>query len=89
MKRLLLLVLLSPVILFSQLPFDLTVLAQPFTPLLESTALETSQYDDSNRWVEPGFSVPLGFDFNYSGYVIDALDQVGLGAAMMGPSSAW
>ena len=84
MKHALLLVLLSPVTLFSQLPFDLTVLDQPYTPLLESTVLETSQYDYSDGWDDPEFSVPLGFDFNYSGYVIDALDQVGVGALMMG-----
>ena len=84
MKHALLLALLSPVALFSQLPFDLTVLDQPYTPLLESTALSTSQYDYSNGWDDPEFSVPLGFDFNYSGYVIDALDQVGVGSLMMG-----
>jgi len=84
MKHALLLALLSPVALFSQLPFDLTVLEQPYAPLLESTALDASQYDYSNGWDDPEFSVPLGFDFNYSGYVIDALDQVGVGSLMMG-----
>jgi hypothetical protein len=60
MKHALLLALLSPVALFSQLPFDLTVLDQPYTPLLESTALETSQYDYPNGWDDPEFSVPPG-----------------------------
>ena len=84
MKHALLLALLSPVALFSQLPFDLTVLDQPYTPLMESTVLESSQFDEPNGWDDPEFSVPLGFNFNYSGYVIDALDQVGVGALLMG-----
>lgn len=68
----------------AQLPFELTVLNQPYTPLTEATALGVNQFDAGAGWDDPEFSVPLGFDFNYSGYIIDAIDQVGLGALMMG-----
>ena len=84
MKHLLLPFLMLSMTAGGQLPFDLTVLDQPYAPLLESTALDASQYDYYNGWDDPEFSVPLGFDFNYSGYVINALDQVGVGSLMMG-----
>jgi len=76
--------LLLPAVCMAQLPYTVTVLSQPYAPLEEATALSPEQYDDDQGWDDPSFSAPLGFDFSFSGYVVDAMDQVGLGALMMG-----
>ncbi len=72
----------------AQLPYDLTVLDQPYTPLTEATVLDMDQFDidygDFPGWDDPSFSVQLGFEFSFSGYTVDALDQVDLGALMAG-----
>ena len=84
MKNVCLLALLLPFSVLAQLPFEITVLNQPYAPLLEVTALEASQYDYPEGWDDPDFSVPLGFDFSLNGAVISSLDQFGVGALMMG-----
>jgi hypothetical protein len=86
MKRSLLFatVLMMPVALLAQLPYGLTVLNQPYTPLENATLLGSEQYDDDLGWDDPEFSASLGFDFSFSGYVIDAMDQIGLGSLMLG-----
>lgn len=84
MKHVCLLALLLPFSVMAQLPFEITVLNQPYAPLLEATALEASQYDYPEGWDDPEFSVPLGFDFSLNGAVISSLDQFGVGALMMG-----
>lgn len=73
-----------PVALWAQLPYELTVLNQPYAPLENATALGSEQYDDDEGWDDPEFSASLGFDFSFSGYVIDAMDQIGLGSLMLG-----
>ena len=87
MKHVSLLVLLLPLSAMAQLPFDITVLNQPYAPLLEATALDPSQYDYPEGWDDPEFSVPLGFDFNLNGAIISSLDQFGVGALMLGATT--
>jgi len=84
MKHLFLPLLLLTATASAQLPYDITVFDQPYAPLSEATALEMDQYDYMDGWDDPEFSVQIGFDFDFSGYVIDALDQVGVGSLMMG-----
>lgn len=88
MKHLLLPLLLLATTSGAQLPYDLTVLDQPYEPLSEATALEFDQFDVNYGkfvgWDDPSFSVQLGFDFSFSGYTINAMDQVDLGAMMAG-----
>ena len=88
MKHLLLPLLMLATTVGAQLPYDLTVLDQPYVPLEEATALEMDQFDidygEYPGWDDPSFSVDLGFDFSFSGYTIDAMDQVDLGALMAG-----
>ena len=88
MKRLLLPLLMLTSTVGAQLPYDLTVLDQPYAPLTEATALEFDQFDINYGkyagWDDPSFTVNLGFDFSFSGYTIDAMDQVDLGALMAG-----
>lgn len=86
MKHLLLPMLLLATTAGAQLPYDLTVLDQPYEPLTEATALEFDQFDLYEGWDDPEFSVQLGFDFDFSGQSISAWDQVGLGVLMMGTS---
>ena len=88
MKYLLLPLLMLATTAGAQLPYDLTVLDQPYVPLEEATALEMDQFDidygEYPGWDDPSFSVDLGFEFSFSGYTIDAMDQVDLGALMAG-----
>jgi len=88
MKQLLLPLLMLATTAGAQLPYDLTVLDQPYEPLSEATSLELDQFDINYGkfpgWDDPSFSVNLGFDFSFSGYTIDAMDQVALGALMAG-----
>lgn len=88
MKPLLLPMLMLATTASAQLPYDLTVLEQPYQPLTEATALELDLFDVNNGkfvgWDDPNFTVQLGFDFSFSGYTIDAMDQVDLGALMAG-----
>ena len=88
MKHLLLHLLLLATAAGAQLPYDLTVLDQPYEPLTGATALEFDQFDINYGkfvgWDDPSFSVQLGFDFSFSGYPISAMDQVDLGALMAG-----
>lgn len=83
--------LMLPLLLFaisaqSQLPYDLIVLDQPYEALTEATALDSNQFDLGIGWDDPEFSVPLGFDFDFSGQSISSWDQLGLGTLMMGTS---
>mgnify|MGYP003943306941 FL=1 len=78
------LALLLPAATLAQFPYDLTVLDQPYTPLEEATALPAAAYDDELGWDDPEFTADIGFDFSFSGYVVNQLDQIGLGSLMMG-----
>lgn len=85
MKRIVFsLALLMPIAAWAQLPYDLTVLDQAYTPLQEATALSADFFDSEGGWDDPEFTVNLGFDFSFSGYVVNQLDQIALGSLMMG-----
>lgn len=86
MRHLLLPLMLSAISAQSQLPYDLIVLDQPYEALTEATALDSNQFDLGIGWDDPEFSVPLGFDFDFSGQSISSWDQLGLGTLMMGTS---
>ena len=66
------------------LPYDLTVLSQPYASLMEATALSPFQYDGDEGWDDPTFSAPLGFTFDMAGTPITELTQYGVGCLMMG-----
>lgn len=78
------LALLLPAAAMAQLPYNLTVLDQPYTPLEEATALPADAFDDEMGWDDPEFTADIGFDFSFSGYVVNQLDQIGLGSLMLG-----
>jgi hypothetical protein len=66
------------------LPYDLTVLSQPYASLVEATVLSPFQYDGDEGWDDPTFSAPLGFTFDMAGTPIAELTQYGVGCLMMG-----
>ncbi len=68
MKKTILLMLLFPALLFSQTNFQFTVLNDPYQDLVGSTSLNNGQ-----TWDDPGYFIPLGFDFEISTHIFNSI----------------
>ena len=69
---------------FCQNSYELIILEEMYYPLEKATLIDSASFDYEFGWDDPEFSVPLGFTFSFLGNEIESLDQIGLGAAMLG-----
>lgn len=82
MKYLLLPALLISLASGAQLPYNLEVLNQPYSPLVDAAPLEFDSYDYVDGWDDPEFSVSLGFELDLDGIAFDQLFQTATGTLL-------
>jgi len=72
---------------FCQNSYELIILEEMYYPLEKAILIDSASFDYELGWDDPEFSVPLGFTFSFLGNEIESLDQIGLGALMLGTPS--
>jgi len=73
---------------FGQNSYNLIVLEELYIPLETATLLSSEYYDYEFGWDDPEFTVPIGFTFSLAGNEFTSLDQMGVGAAMVGSETS-